>query len=118
MLVADGIITMSESEWQQFQDMTRAPWRPRTHDEFNAMCDLGTAMHRAENTDGLGEMFAQNCQRIKFDAHGVANFPADKRKLEYIRLHGHSPSPEQLAEFMESSTSKGTTGLSLVRNND
>ncbi len=118
MLVTDKVITMSESEWHQFQDMTRAPWHPRTQDEFNAMCDLGTAMHRAENTGGLGEVFAQNCQRIKFDAHGVANFPADKRKLEYIRLYGHSPSPEQLAEFMESSTSKGTTGLSLVKNHD
>jgi len=115
MLVVDGIITMSESEWQQFQEVTRAPWRPRTQDEFNAMCDLGAAMHRAENTEGMCELFAQNCQRIKFDAHGNANFPADKRKLEYIRLHGNSPSPAQLAEFMKSRTSIGSTGLSLVR---
>lgn len=118
MLVANKVITMSKSEWQQFQGMTRAPWCPRTQDEFNAMCDLGTAMHRAENTEGLGEMFAQNCQRIKFDDEGMANFPADKRKLEYIKQHGEAPSPEQLAEFMESSAPKATTGLSLVRNLD
>lgn len=117
MLVADGIITMSESEWQQFQEMTRAPWRPRTPEEFNAMCDLGSAMHKAENTEGLGQVFAQNCHRIKFDELGEANFPADKRKLEYVRQYGHTPSPEQLAEFLKSDSPKAATGLSLVRSN-
>lgn len=114
MLVLDHLITMSDSEWQQFQAMTRAPWRPRTVEEFNAMCDLGSAMHRAEDTESVGEVFAQNTQRIKFGPDGKANFPADRRRLAYVEKYGHSPTPEQLENFNRGVVPQ-RAGLSLVQ---
>ncbi|MFC6281153.1 hypothetical protein [Polaromonas aquatica] len=114
MLITDHLITMTDSEWQQFQAMTRAPWRPRTIAEFNAMADLGSAMHRAEDTESIGEVFAQNTQRIKFGPDGQANFPADKRRLAYVEKYGHSPTPEQLANFNTDAVPQ-RQGLSLVK---
>lgn len=114
MLVVEHLITMSDSEWSQFQEMTRAPWRPRTIDEFNAMCDLGSAVHMAEDTMSMGPVFAANTQRIKFGQDGQANFPADKRKLAYVEQYGHSPTAEQLEAFVRGDAPK-RPGLSLVQ---
>lgn len=114
MLVADDLITMTDVEWKQFNAMTRAPWIPRTQAEFDAMCELGAAMHRAEDTESMGEVFAQSCLKIKFSADGIANFPADKRKLAYIKEHGHSPTPEQLDAFNNGDVPQ-RQGLSLVQ---
>lgn len=116
MLVTDHLITMTDSEWQQFQDMTRAPWRPRTVDEFNAMADLGSAMHRAEDTESIGEVFAQNTQRIKFGPDGQANFPADKRRLAYVEKYGHPPTADQLENFNKEVLPQ-RQGLTLVKQN-
>lgn len=117
MLIADHLITMSDVEWQQFQAMTRAPWRPRTQAEFDAMCELGAAMHRAENTESIGEVFAQSCLRIKFGPDGQANFPANKRRLAYIEKFGHSPTPEQLESFNRGIVPQ-RPGLSLIKRAD
>ena len=75
MIVVDGQIRMSQSEWTDFQDVNWAPWKPRTAEEFNAMCDLAVARHRAENTGGFGEIFAQATLAMKFSPDGMANFP-------------------------------------------
>ncbi|EKD97760.1 MAG: hypothetical protein ACD_23C00750G0001 [uncultured bacterium] len=114
MLVVEHLITMSDLEWSQFQEMTRAPWRPRTIDEFNAMCDLGSAVHLAEDTMSMGTVFAENTQRIKFGQDGQANFPADRRKLAYIEKYGHSPTNEQMEEFNRGDSPQ-RPGLSLVK---
>jgi hypothetical protein len=115
MLVTDDKITMSDGEWDQFQTVTHAPWRPRTKDEFNAMCDLGSAFHRVENIENLGVLFAQNCQRIKFSADGAANFPVDRRRLAFIKVHGYAPSPEELAQFLDGNMPGPSASLSLVK---
>lgn len=111
MLVADGKITMSAAETQEFEAATFAPWTPRTIDEFNAMCDLGSARHRADNTDGIGYMHALAAEGMKFGEGGEANFPMNKEKLAHMKRHGTWPTDEQV---------KGTVtatprGLALVR---
>ena len=99
MLVVDGTLRMNDKEWLEFQRLNWAPWRPRTPEEFNAMCDLAAARHRAENTDGLGEAYALSSGAMKFGPNGEMNFPADQRKLTFVRAHGFWPSAEQLEKF-------------------
>jgi hypothetical protein len=113
MLIVDGRITMSESEWLQFQTVTLAPWKPRTPEEFNAMCDLGSAAHRAADTEGMGDVYALAPQKMKFGANGEVNFPADQRRLAYVKVHGHAPTEDQLQAFEDGVTPK-RPGLSLV----
>lgn len=114
MLVADGKITMSDAEWLKFQELTWAPWTPRTHDEFNAMCELARARHMADNTAGTGFIFALAVDSMKFGPNGEVNFPEDKRRLAYVEVHGTWPSDAELEAF-EAGTSTLRTGLTLVR---
>lgn len=99
MLVSDERITMAEGEWCEFAALTFAPWRPRTIAEFNAMCDLGAARHLADNTDGQGFMFALELEGIKFSEDGQPNFPLDKAKVEYMRVHGTWPTQDQFDAY-------------------
>lgn len=112
MMVFNGTLTMSADEWTDFQRLTHAPWKPRTPEEFDAMCDLGAARHKAENTDGTGWIHALGCSAMKFGADGEMNFPADARRLAYVKAHGRWPSDEQLREFENSSNTRA--GLKVV----
>lgn len=99
MLIADGKLTMNDSEWREFAEATFAPWMPRTPREFNAMVDLGIARHLAENTDGQGFMYEIALDAMKFGEDGQANFPMDKRRMSYVQVHGSWPSEEELRSF-------------------
>ncbi|MDO9236200.1 MAG: hypothetical protein Q7U28_09245 [Aquabacterium sp.] len=114
MMVVEGRIKMSDEEWVKFQNLNWAPWKPRTPAEFNAMCDLASARHIAENTEGLGEVFAIATDKMKFGASGEINFPEDPRRLEYVKVHGSWPTDAELAAFESSPIL--ATGLKLVRN--
>ena len=99
MIVVDGRIRMTDKEWLQFQRMIWAPWRPRTPEEFNAMCELAMARHRVENTEGMGEIYAVATKAMKFGPNGEVNFPEDKRRTDFIKVHGYSPNKQQLEDF-------------------
>lgn len=99
MMVFNGTLTMSADEWADFQRITHAPWKPRTPEEFNAMCDLGAARHKADDTDGKGWIHAMGCSEMKFGPEGEINFPADARRLAYVKVHGTWPSDEELRGF-------------------
>lgn len=99
MMVFNGTLSMSADEWADFQRLAHAPWKPRTPEEFNAMCDLGAARHKVDNTDGTGWIHALGCSAMKFGPEGEMNFPADARRLSYVKVHGAWPSDEQLREF-------------------
>ena len=114
MILSDGSLTMTDDEWQQFTNITRAPWRPRTREEFDAMCTLGAACHRAENTDGAGWMHALACEEMRFGPNGEMNFPADQRRLAYTAAHGTWPTDEELLAF-EGAPPPSAPGLKLVR---
>jgi len=101
-LVFNDTLSMSVDEWVDFQGFTRAPWRPRTPEEFNAMCDLGAARHKVDNTDGIGWIHAMACSEMKFGPEGEMNFPADARRLAYVKVHGTWPNEKQLHEFENS----------------
>lgn len=113
MIVSNGHLSMSQDEWLQFQQISRAPWQPRTPREFNAMCELGAAHHMAENAQGLGWMPAMACEEMMFGPEGQMNFPADQRRLAYVKTHGCWPTDEQLIEF-EGRPNSGPA-LTLVR---
>lgn len=100
MLVDGKKITMTPDEWAQFQEMTFAPWRPRTIGEFNAMCRLAYERFLAESKDGLGVLDALAAEAMMFGENGEQNFPQDKRKLDYAKVHGTWPTAEQLAAFV------------------
>jgi hypothetical protein len=114
MLVQDGKISMSQTEFAQFQQITFAPWVPRTPEEFNAMCTLGIARHNADNTGGFPIIAVIACESIMFDPDGTAHFPSDQRRLAYMKVHGDWPTDEQLAEFEGLQSPK--PGLQLVSN--
>lgn len=114
MIVSDDRLQMSADEWAQFQEITHAPWTPRTPREFDAMCELGAAYHLAQNTEGAGWMRAMACEHMKFGPEGQINFPADQRRLAYVKVHGGWPTDDQLREF-ESGTTPTGPGLKLVR---
>lgn len=99
MLVSNGRITMSNAEAQEFAEATFAPWTPRTPAEFNAMCDLGSARHLADNTGGQGFMHALAAEGMKFGDDGEVNFPVNKRKAAYMKERGIWPTDEQLAAW-------------------
>ena len=113
MMVFNDTLTMSADEWADFQRITHALWKPRTPEEFNAMCDLGAARHKADNTDGTGWIHAMGCSEMKFGPQGEMNFPADARRLAYVKAHGTWPCDEQLREFEESPSPRGP-GLNVV----
>lgn len=104
MMVFNDTLTMSAGEWADFQRLTHAPWKPRTPDEFDAMCDLGAARHELDNTDGTGWLRAMGCRAMKFGPQGKINFPADARRLAYVKVHGKLPSDDELREFEASPT--------------
>lgn len=99
MLVSENKITMGADEWEEFAAATFAPWVPRTVAEFNAMCQLGSARHLAENTEGQGFMHALAVEAIMFGPNGEVNFPIDKRRMEFVKFHGTWPRDEQLQAF-------------------
>jgi hypothetical protein len=113
MMVFNGTLTMSADEWADFQRITHAPWKPRTPEEFDAMCDLGAARHKADDTDGKGWIHAMGCSEMKFGPQGEVNFPADARRLAYVKVHGTWPSDEELREFEQSPSPRGP-GLKAV----
>jgi hypothetical protein len=114
MILSNGYLTMTPVEWSQFQELTRAPWQPRSPEEFDAMCTLGAAHHRVENTGGVGWMHALACEEMCFGPNGEMNFPADKRRLAFAEANGTWPTDDELREF-EGETFPSTTGLKLVR---
>ena len=115
MLVHEGKITMSAAEAQDFQEATFAPWTPRTIAEFNAMCDLGSARHLCDNTGGVGFMHALVAEEMKFGPEGQQNYPLDKRRIAYAKVHGTWPSDQELQAFEETGlTPAGRVGLSVV----
>ena len=114
MLVADGRITMSEAEWREFAAATFAPWMPRTPAEFDAMCALGSARHLAENTGGRGFMHALAAEAMAFGGNGEVNFPIDRRRREYVMVHGSWPSDEQLRGFEAAAATPKRPTLGLV----
>ena len=117
MLVTNGkFITMTDSEWVRFQALTFAPWVPQTIDEFNAMCDLGRARHHRTG-GGPGNHEGISCDCIKFDEDGTPHFPENHRKLAFIKVHGYSPSDQELAMFEsgEMPTSGKPPKLSLLQ---
>jgi hypothetical protein len=99
MLVVDGKITMSADEAREFEAASFAPWTPRSIGEFNAMCDLGSARHLVDNTNGQGFMHALAVEAMKFGTNGEVNFPIDRRRLAYVKARGTWPSDAELAEF-------------------
>ncbi len=115
MLITDGKITMSAAEAQEFKEATFAPWTPRTIAEFNAMCDLGSARHLCDNTEGLGFMHAMVAEEMKFGPDGQQNYPLDKRKMAYTKVHGTWPTDDQLKDFEAADfPAAARTGLSIV----
>jgi hypothetical protein len=115
MLVSDNKITMSAAEFQEFAAATFAPWHPRTIAEFNAMCDLGMARHLADDTDGAGFMHAIAVDAMKFGDDGQVNFPLDKRRMAYVKVHGIWPTDAQLADFEDAAEAPaGKPRLELV----
>jgi hypothetical protein len=113
MLVNDKRITMSESEWRDFQGRCNPPWKPRTPEEFNAMCDLASARLRADEDSFENSLFADAIQSIKFGANGEVNFPEDQRKLDFVKVHGTWPSEEELTAWL--GASKERVPLAVVR---
>ena len=99
MLVLDGKITMGADEAQEFKGATFASWTPRSINEFNAMCDLGSARHLVDNTEGVGFMHALAVEAMKFSENGEANFPIDRRRMEFLKIRGSWPKDEELKEF-------------------
>ena len=114
MLVADGKITMSDAEWREFAAATFAPWVPRTPAEFDAMCALGSARHLADNTGGQGFVHALAAEAMAFGADGEVNFPIDKRRMAYLKLHGSWPTDAEFKAFEAQRTST-PPGLSRVK---
>lgn len=115
MLINDGTLTMSPHEWEAFQRMTFAPWRPRTQREFDAMAELGAARHVAENTGGMGFVHAMACEDMRFGPNGEMNFPPDQRRLAYCAVHGTWPTDDELKEFEGlPAAGDGKPGLRLV----
>jgi hypothetical protein len=114
MMVVDGRIRMTDKEWLEFQRLNWAPWRPRTPEEFNAMCELAMARHRAENTAGMGEIYAVATKAMKFGPKGEINFPEDKRRTDFIKVHGYSPNKQDLEAFEKSLTRDLRTIYSFV----
>lgn len=117
MIIDGNRITMTGSELAEFTSATFAPWPPRTIAEFQAMCDLGAARHLADNIDGVGFMHALAVEEMKFGPDGAVNFPMDKRKMEYMRLHGTWPSEQQFKDFEGAAEPPGAVKLSVVRGN-
>jgi len=113
MLVCDNKITMSAAEWEEFQSATFAPWVPRTVGEFNAMCQLGAERHLV---DGGGFMDALAVEAMQFGPNGEVNFPIDKRRMAYAKVHGTWPNDEQLQAFEKEGGAAARPALSLVRN--
>jgi hypothetical protein len=99
LTTTDFKITMSSQEFADFQSATFAPWVPRTVAEFNAMCDLGSARHLAENTGGQGFMHAIAAEGMRYGENGQANFPIDRRRMAYAKVHGTWPTDGQLKDF-------------------
>jgi hypothetical protein len=95
MLVSDGKLTMSDAEWQEFAAATFAPWRPRTPAEFDAMCALGSARHRVENTDGHGFLHALAAEGMAFGPNQEVNFPISAARRAYLHKHGTWPADEE-----------------------
>ncbi|QHE89235.1 hypothetical protein [Hydrogenophaga sp. BPS33] len=67
----------------------------------------------AENVHGLGWMPAIACEDMMFGSEGQMNFPADQRRLAYVKTHGSWPTDEQLIEF--EGRLHGRPALTLVR---
>ena len=112
MMLVDGRIRMSDQEWQAFQRMNWAPWRPRRPAEFNAICELAKVRHEIENTDGMGGVYALATEKMKFGPNNEVNFPEDKRRLAAMKTTGTWLNDEQLAAF-EAAAPAGP-GLTLV----
>lgn len=115
-MITDGRIRMTDAEYTEFQALVPcAQWIPRTPEEFNAMCDLAVAGHRADTSSAMGEIFAQGILAAKFDAKGNANFPIDQRKIAYGKVHGTWPTQEQLEAFEQGP--RAHAGLTLAVDN-
>jgi hypothetical protein len=110
MLVADGKIMMSTAEAREFAEATFAPWTPRTVAEFNAMCELGSARHLVDNTEGAGFMHALAAEGMRFGENGEVNFPINKQKAAYMKVHGVWPTDQQV----QSAPTSAATNLRMV----
>lgn len=116
----DGDISMSDTEWRQFEAATRAPYRPRTVLEFNAMCDLAIARHFADG-DPMGGVRAVEVEAMKFGPRGEINFPITPEQNAYMAKHGIFPTAEQLQAYRQGEDGPGPgegrskPALSVVR---
>lgn len=114
MLISGEKITMSVEEGRQFMEITLSKSVPRTIREFNALAELGAARHMIENTGGAGWMHAFSCEEIKFGEDGTANFPADQRRLAYVKVHGTWPSDDELADFESTTLERPTSNVASL----
>jgi hypothetical protein len=108
MMVFNDTLTMSADEWADFQRITHALWKPRTPEEFNAMCDLGAARHKADNTDGTGWIHAMGCSEMKFGPQG------EMRSFVSSRSHPRRvPDSSQWTDPIEIQLKKGYPDLAV-----
>lgn len=115
MLVSENKITMGADEWNEFAAATFAPWIPRTVAEFNAMCQLGSARHLVDDTDGHGFMHALAVESMMFGPNGEVNFPIDRRRMEYVKMHGNWPTDQELHAFESAGGTPRRPSLTVVK---
>lgn len=89
------------------------PLMTRTVGEFNAMCQLGAARHLVA---GGGFMDALAVEAMQVGPNGEVNFPTDKRRMAYAKVHGTWPSDEQLQALESDLVPSARPALSLVEN--
>ena len=74
-LIQNQYLNMSDDEFLLFQQLVKAPYKPRTKTEFDLMCDLGAEAHIIEDTGGLGPVHAIAARGYKFKEDGTPGFP-------------------------------------------
>lgn len=112
---------MTEAEWLQFKAITNAQWRPRTVEEFNAMCNLAAAKAHADTPGGFGIINGLEAESIRFDENGEMKFPPNPRKQAFIKEFGREPkNMEELGAFErgELKNNYSTPKLDVITSSD
>lgn len=75
----DADLQLTQAEWELFQDITDATYRPRTIAEFNAMCDLAGARYAADyrEAEKKGDQKTCSVAMIRVINASAARFGAD-----------------------------------------
>lgn len=96
-------IQLSEPEWQRMQELlgNAAVWRPRSIDEHNAMCDLGAACARNEDTGIDATRRALACLALRFndDDTPSAAMVITEDGILFLQEFGQVPDDEQMADW-------------------